>query len=697
MKYLGKLVIGVVAAVVVLIVAAVIFLTLFFDANDYRDQITARVEQATGRSFGIGSIHLSVFPTLGLKLADARLGPAAGFGDRPFAQVGEVDVGVRILPLLLHRRLEVGTVYLSRLSLDLQKDARGRSNWSDLLGRKTSSSPTAKGGGGAPELTALAIGGVNVDSAQIRYRDAGNGHSYAISHFNLSTGAVGVDQPFDFRTSLELHSDSPQADGKISASGRLRLELTASRYQVQGLNLQVQVQGAGVPGGKQDLTLDTDLDYNGAAGSARLADARIRVAGVHLRLGLAVNGLGGGQLSYAGPIKIEDFSPRDLFEALGIAYRSADAGVLKKASLSAQLVGGAKRIELRDLRARLDQSSLTGSLGLSGWSPLALSFALKLDQFDADRYMAADDGGRGREVTPKGSAVTEQKLPFALLLRYGLDGRAQIARLTLHRLKLSGVGVKLSGPPGGDKQIALTARGYGGRLASTTRVVAGDTPACVESLQMESIDAGPLLTDLLGSAYVTGNAEAKMDLHGRGWTLSALRRTLSGEVAFAFTDGAVKGFNLGQILRTGQALLNQQPAPTTASGALQTDFSSLTVSGKITDGVLHTDDLAAASPLFRLTGAGSVNLVDMTVDYLAKPTLVNTATGQGGKQLDQLRGLTIPIHVFGPLSALKYRLNVEDALKQKAVDKLRQQLDKSKVPKNLKDKLQQLFGHSPPG
>jgi len=110
--------------------------------------------------------------------------------------------------------------------------------------------------------------------------------------------------------------------------------------------------------------------------------------------------------------------------------------------------------------------------------------------------------------------------------------------------------------------------------------------------------------------------------------------------------------------------------------------------------VLHSDDLSAASPLLRLTGAGQVDLVNNTLDYTAKPTLVNTASGQGGKQLAQLQGVVIPVRVYGSLNAPKYQLDVASALQQEAVQKLTQKLGGQKGG-DLVNTLQGLFGKKP--
>ena len=181
--------------------------------------------------------------------------------------------------------------------------------------------------------------------------------------------------------------------------------------------------------------------------------------------------------------------------------------------------------------------------------------------------------------------------------------------------------------------------------ASLEDITPGATPGLGETAKLDGIQINPLLKDFSGTDVVSGQGTVTLDVSGNGATVGALKRSLDGQVAVKLANGAVKGFNLGEILRKGQALLSsaQNGAPSTSSGAAstgsQTDFTAMSVSGTIKNGILTSNDLQAASPLLRVTGAGTVDIPRMTIDYVAKPMVVNTATGQGGKSLDQLRGI----------------------------------------------------------
>ncbi|MBM3345341.1 MAG: hypothetical protein FJY55_02395 [Betaproteobacteria bacterium] len=123
-----------------------------------------------------------------------------------------------------------------------------------------------------------------------------------------------------------------------------------------------------------------------------------------------------------------------------------------------------------------------------------------------------------------------------------------------------------------------------------------------------------------------------------------------------------------------------------ASKADKTDFTELSGSFVIRNGVAHNEDLSAKSPFLRLTGAGDTDIGASQMDYLAKAAIVGTSGGQGAKDLADLRGLTIPVRLSGPFDALKYRIDFAAA----ATGAVKQQVQE-KVKEQVQDRLKGLF------
>ena len=100
------------------------------------------------------------------------------------------------------------------------------------------------------------------------------------------------------------------------------------------------------------------------------------------------------------------------------------------------------------------------------------------------------------------------------------------------------------------------------------------------------------------------------------------------------------------------------------------------------------------SPFLRLAGAGDIDIGAGRMDYLAKATLVNTSTGQGGKEADKVKGLTVPVRIAGPFDALTYKPELGDLAADMAKAKLEEKAGAitGKSESKAKDKLKGLFG-----
>ncbi len=467
----------------------------------------------------------------------------------------------------------------------------------------------------------------------------------------------------------------------LTASGRIDTQLASDlgqqKHLLKTLAADLQLGGSALPGGKaMALKLGTGIAADLAAHQLRF-DA-MQLAGFGLKLtgkNWLLGQLDSETPTLDGEVAIAPFEPRVLMAALGITVPpTADAKVLTSASLTGQLNANARRASLKNLTFKLDDTTLRGDLAVRDFSSKALDFALSADRLDADRYLppAPKPGASvGADATPAAKAdANATPLPIEALDQLNAQGTLQVESMKLKNLKLAKVRLKLDGTRGATHRQQLSAALYGGSADLNLAVAPGAKHTL--KLALSNINAGPLLKDFINSDKLSGRGSMMLDASSSGRTLGAVKQALDGKLAFNLADGAVKGFNLGQILRDGQALLARQ-APAAAT-AQSTDFAELRGSGVITNGVLRSDDLTAKNPLLRLEGAGEVDLVKETINYLAKPTVVNTASGQGGKERLDLSGIVVPIRVSGDLYRPKVSVDWQAALKQQAVSELREKL-----------------------
>jgi AsmA protein len=118
---------------------------------------------------------------------------------------------------------------------------------------------------------------------------------------------------------------------------------------------------------------------------------------------------------------------------------------------------------------------------------------------------------------------------------------------------------------------------------------------------------------------------------------------LQGTAFTVFQDGAIKGLNVAQMIRS----LTSSPLSGWQEGKEQaTDLTQLSASFRIDKGQAVTTDLNLVGPLVRMTGVGTVALDTKQIGFRVEPKLVMTTEGQG--RANDPVGFGIPVMIEGP-------------------------------------------------
>lgn len=347
------------------------------------------------------------------------------------------------------------------------------------------------------------------------------------------------------------------------------------------------------------------------------------------------------------------------------------------------------------LGGQLDESKFTLTLRMPRLSPAAYTFDADIDRLNLDRYRA---GGTPTGTTGgAGAAAAEKPLDLSALRDLEATGQVRVGALQVMNLKATALrsGVRASG--GRLTLQPLSAELYQGRLNGSASIAATSPARATLQHNLEGIAIGPLLKDLTGNDALQGRGNLALDITTTGTTVTAMTQALSGSARLALKDGAVRGANVAQIVRQAKALAaaargKEGPGGTAAKGEA-TDFSELTASFRIAAGVARNEDLNAKSPLLRLAGRGDVDLGASRLDYTVRATIVPTLEGQGGAELQALRGQTVPVRLTGPFSAIDWRIDFGAMAKEAAEGKLEQKKEelKDQARRRLDDKLRGLL------
>ncbi|CAM3350326.1 AsmA family protein [Shewanella violacea] len=232
----------------------------------------------------------------------------------------------------------------------------------------------------------------------------------------------------------------------------------------------------------------------------------------------------------------------------------------------------------------------------------------------------------------------------------------------------------------------LNANLYGGKLAVTARL---DGRQAVPNYSFEKSFTGVQIRELLKDAadvdLLAGTANFNVKGKGRSLLADNIKKNLAAKGQFEIADGALYGVNIPQMIRQAQAKLSGDSSSVTSTEK-KTDFTSLTGSFSVVKGLASNPDLLMSSPLIRLSGAGTANIISEALDYQLTTAVVGSLEGQGGGGQDLLYGIEIPFLITGTMSEPKFSLDTAGLFDAK----LKQEVEK--VQDKLKDSLLKRLG-----
>ncbi|HEY8251501.1 MAG TPA: AsmA family protein [Burkholderiales bacterium] len=360
-----------------------------------------------------------------------------------------------------------------------------------------------------------------------------------------------------------------------------------------------------------------------------------------------------------------------------------------------QLKGG---VLSGDVTAKLDDSTIKAKFTAAE----PYEFDAAIDKINLDRYLGAAEKPAAQPQKQETAKSKQEDTPVDLSALKGINakGKLQVGALEVRGLKLADVSAQLNAANGKVTVAPHSAKLYEGTISGEVAVDANKNQVALKE-QLQNVSVGPILRDFAEQDRLEGKGNVALDVTTSGATVNAMKRALNGTAKVQLRDGAIKGINLGEILRKARTALggSQSAADGQSAGdkTQRTDFSELNASFAIKNGVAHNEDLDVRAPLFRLGGAGDINIADSSLNYLAKASLVATSQGQGGRDRDTLAGLTVPVRLTGTFDELKYEVDYRGlagaAAKSQVGGKIKEQLEERVLKdEKLKERLKGLLG-----
>ncbi len=725
-----KWITGIFGTLLALIVIASFLVPLFIDPNDYKETIARKVQENIGREVSIpGDIKLDV-SLIGLKtvfsLGEVRLASSRDFPDTEFFSSRLAEINLALWPLITKKELQINTILLEGVNINLVRNSDGQSNWDDLTGKrgqKPEKKSGEKPGAGTGEktgekpgkgLAAIDIGGVQAKDINITFADNQAGRTVRLSKFNLDIGHIRDGIPFPISANFDLLHEGSQKKS-VSIAVDLRSNFTffpvQQHFVIEGFNFKGLVRGVPAAGKELDLEIGADIDLD-------LQKQRLEIQKLDLRQGemqvaaiLSLTGFSSPQIT--GSLQIPGFSPRAQLAGLGITLPLKDPESLSGMSGKIDFSGSLSELQIQKLALQVDETAVNGTASVRNIPNSVYDLALSIDQLDLDKYkkiksqdMAPEVASKpGQASARKGSTVTphpaqegagdQPLIPVDLLRKLAFNADITIGKLTAARLNITNIQLKASGKDGLIRLDPFAAELYEGDIRVTGDIDVGRaTPEIRIVKELQGVQVGPLLKDMTGKEEIRGRADIHVEVATSGMSKNALTRHANGKMRLSLSDGEIAKLKIIDTIRTAKMLLGgtgkQQgnAAVANRSAGRPTTFASLTATGVITNGVLKNNDLAAESELMTVNGRGTVNLVTEQIDYLLTIYLAKYLERDQESGLVELADSPIPYRIKGTFDKIEQSAALEelaiDQGKKLLVKELEKQLGGGKAKEGEK-------------
>jgi len=220
-----KWLVGVVAALVLVVVAALIAVPFLVDTLRVQALIASNASQALGRPVKFRSMSISVLPLPAVALHGLEIAEDPQFGTTPFVQLETGKVRLKLGPLLTGR-VELGDIELKKPVITVVQAADGRMNISTLgtgaREPKPGERPPRGGGGGTGAAGALASK-ISIDHGTVAYIAHAKGgvtSQYRVEDLDLTL--TGGGPQIAFKSDFKVKPGDlavKVADGQVALNG----------------------------------------------------------------------------------------------------------------------------------------------------------------------------------------------------------------------------------------------------------------------------------------------------------------------------------------------------------------------------------------------------------------------------------------------------------------------------------------------
>jgi AsmA protein len=263
--------------VVALIIAAVVLLPFFINANTFRPIVQDQLSSALGRKVTLG--HLSFSLLSGSLVANnIAIADDPAFGTAPFIQAKSFYIGVEVLPLLFHHQVRITRLTIDSPSIHLIQNQKGVWNFASL-----GAAAAASRSGAPAAIPSFTVGQLTIKNGSAAVSSIpATGKPFDYSKVDIQLSHFSLENSFPFQLSANLPgSGSLHLSGVAGPLSKTNAAETPFKATLHIKHLDPVAAGLVAP--DKGISMVADIDSNLASnGSFLTSQGKIQAA--HLQL-----------------------------------------------------------------------------------------------------------------------------------------------------------------------------------------------------------------------------------------------------------------------------------------------------------------------------------------------------------------------------------------------------------------------------
>ena len=671
------------------IIAALLVLVLLVNPNDFKPLIKEQVEAQTGRQLTIdGDIEWRFFPSIGFSIGKTALSNPEGFATPDLVKFDNAILDLNVRPLFQHE-INIGLVTLDGASFSLHTLKNGSTNLDNLAPKKTSVEnevPVSKDSNvtvNANDTTSpstnindwkITLEGIALTNAEVLIQDDKAGSKTKLSDINLSLSQFS---PGEWaHLAFDMKGDLGQQ--KISLAGKTDLNIATTLDAASLKQTEFTASYSDAVNKFDDITFTIDqFSFGEWANIKLIAKGKAKELMVNSDSSFAVN-----VPKALDIIRIKSFQSTNNITGKGLPNEDVTAviGFNSSFDLNKSL------LKVEKLTLSAVETDFNGKASVELKDIPRVRFSLRSPNIDVDALLAtlpksdvekmADTGKASSSNHSTSAQVKEQEPDLSALKTLDVAGTIIIDQFKANNAKMQNVESVFSVNRGVLTLSKFHSDLYSGAIDMTATLDARkSTPSYTVKQSIKGVKVAPLLIDVMGESLIEGTGNIALNVSGKSLKPTALKQNLKGKVSINFADGAVNGVNIPLLIRTTYAKIKGEKV-NGSEEAEKTDFSALSADFYLSKGNATTKNIKMISPLLRIHGEGSAHYINETANMLIKTSIVGSLKGQGGKDINDLKDVTIPIRITGPWAKPKYKLEFDDVMQQKAKKEIDRGIEK---------------------